>query len=375
MHVTEGGVELEVPGESTEGIDAAVFYNPDQELNRDLTVAVLRAFRDRWPDAATYLDGMTASGVRGIRAAADGWRVSCCDADPTATDLARENLDRNGLTASVHTRDVNALCHEESFDVVDLDPFGTPMPFADAAFASARRLVCVTATDTAPLCGAHFASGVRHYDAVPRNTDYHREMGLRILLGALTRVAARRDVGVTPLFAHATRHYVRTYLAVRETATAANVALESLGFLAHCEDCLFRTHAHGRFPELPRTCPNCESDRVLRAGPLWLDRTVDPEFVASARTRVDDAWGSAEQARSLLETVADELDRPTHYDQHVLCKRWGVPANAMEAFLGDLVDAGHAVSRTHHGGTTFKTDATVEEIRAAAAPDPVDGAD
>jgi len=41
------------------------------------------------------------------------------------------------------------------------------MPFADAAFANCRDLVCVTATDTAPLCGAHFNSGVRSYSAIP----------------------------------------------------------------------------------------------------------------------------------------------------------------------------------------------------------------
>jgi tRNA (guanine26-N2/guanine27-N2)-dimethyltransferase len=37
----------------------------------------------------------------------------------------------------------------------------------------------------------------------------------------------------------------------------------------------------------------------------------------------------------------------------------------MEEFLGALRAAGYAASRTHYGGTTFKTDADVTEIRAA----------
>jgi tRNA (guanine26-N2/guanine27-N2)-dimethyltransferase len=37
----------------------------------------------------------------------------------------------------------------------------------------------------------------------------------------------------------------------------------------------------------------------------------------------------------------------------------------MDDFLADLRAAGHAASRTHYGGTTFKTTADVTEIRAA----------
>jgi len=63
--------------------------------------------------------------------------------------------------------------------------------------------------------------------------------------------------------------------------------------------------------------------------------------------------------------VAGELQRPTHYDQHRLYKRWGEPNTAMDDFLGALREAGHEASRTHYGGTTFKTDAGVAEIREA----------
>jgi tRNA (guanine26-N2/guanine27-N2)-dimethyltransferase len=37
----------------------------------------------------------------------------------------------------------------------------------------------------------------------------------------------------------------------------------------------------------------------------------------------------------------------------------------MAEFLDRLRDAGFAASRTHYGGTTFKTDADVTEIEAA----------
>jgi tRNA (guanine26-N2/guanine27-N2)-dimethyltransferase len=368
MEVTEGAVTIEVLEQGGEGKTDAVFYNDVQELNRDLTVAVLDAYRDREPRAETYLDAMTATGIRGARAAAQGWSVTCTDVDPDAVALAEANLARNDLDGHVVERDVNALLWDEYFDVVDVDPFGSPMPFADAAFANTRDLVCVTATDTAPLCGAHFDSGVRSYSATPRNTDFHAEMGVRILLGALARTAGRFDVGVTPLLTHATSHYVRTYLDCSHSATDANASVQDAqGHLYHCEDCLYRAADRGLVAHPPEACPRCDSNRISAAGPLWLDPYRDHEFVAATREAITDDMGTADTARELCDTLAGELDEPTHYDQHRLCKQWGRGASAMDDFLAALEDAGFGASPAHYGGTTFKTDASIDAMRDATS--------
>jgi len=368
MEITEGAVTVAVPEQPDAGVGEAVFYNPRQELNRDVTVAALRAARERGllegPGAPTYLDATTATGVRGVRAAADGWAVTCCDRDPAAVALARENLSRNGLAGEVLGRDANVVLHERRFDVVDLDPFGSPVPFADAAVGAATDLLCVTATDTAPLCGAHFDAGVRTYGAVPRNTEYHPEMGVRVLLSALVRTAARHDRGARPLLTHASDHYVRTYLALTDGADPADRALEALGYVHHCPDCLYREAHRGLVADPPGGCPACDSE-VLAAGPLWLGPIRDRGFTRAVRDRLTDDMGTAGRARSVLERVAGELDTPTHYDQHELCELWGEPATAMDEFLDALRAAGHAASRTHYGGTTFKTDADVGGVRAA----------
>jgi len=367
MEQTEGPVTVTVPEQADAGRTDAVFFNPDQELNRDLTVAALRAYREREPRADRYLDAMAASGIRGARAAAEGWTVALADRDEEAVELARSNLERNDLDGTVYHRDANVLLQDpaEVFDVVDLDPFGSPIPFADAAFANTRNLVAVTATDTAPLCGAHFESGVRRYSAVPRNTDYHAEMGLRILLSALSRTAARYDVGVTPILSHVSDHYVRTYLDLSHSATDANRAIDELGSVHHCRSCSHRSAEPGLIPHPPEECPNCGSESLVTAGPLWLGPTHEPDFVADTRDAIDDSMGTATRARRLLDRLQDELDEPTHYDQHALYRQWGEPAVGMDDFLDQLRDAGFAASRTHYGGTTFKTDATREEIDVA----------
>ncbi|WP_276273155.1 tRNA (guanine(26)-N(2))-dimethyltransferase [Haloarcula litorea] len=365
MRVSEGQVTVEVPEQADAGKGENVFFNPVQELNRDITVAALRAYRER-SGGETYLDATAASGIRGVRAAADGWETTLCDVDPDAVALCERNLERNDLAGAVRHEDANVLMHAEAFDVVDVDPFGTPIPFADAAVQGTKGLLCVTATDTAPLCGAHFESGVRSYGAVPRNTEFHAEMGMRVLLSAMVRTAARYDIAARPVLSHATKHYARTYLDFEHGATVANDCIDDLGHVHHCQRCLWRAHERGLIADPPAECPNC-GEHLRTAGPIWLARTCDPAFADAVADQVTDELGTAEEARELLATLAAELDTPTHYDQHRLCKRWGRGAEAMDAFLAKLRAAGHAASRTHYGGTTFKTDADVAEIRDATA--------
>ena len=368
MDIEEGGVTVRVPEArdgASEGTGGGVFFNPTQELNRDVTVAVLRAYREREPRAATYLDAMAASGIRGVRAAGEGYDVTCADVDPDAVELAASNLAKNGLDGETARRDVNALLYDDGpFDVVDLDPYGTPIPFADAAMANARNLVCVTATDTAPLCGAHLNSGIRKYGAVPRNTDFHPEMGLRTLISALVRTAARYDKAARPIVSHVSRHYARTYLELESGAQAADGSIDQLGYVDTCEDCLWREPTLGLIADPVETCPICGSDRVLTAGPIWLGPVADAEFTRSVREHVTDDMGEAKRARTLLGTVARELDTPTHYDQHRLYKEWSEPAIGMDEFVDRLRAAGYEASRAHYRGTAVKTDASVPEMRA-----------
>jgi len=365
MRVTEGGVTIDVPEGSDEGRGEHVFFNPDQELNRDVTIATLRASRSGDGRTVSYLDATAATGIRGVRAGADDWRVTLCDVDPAAVERCEDNLERNDVAGEVRHRDARALLYDEGFDVVDVDPFGTPMPFVDAAVNGTRDLLCLTATDTAPLCGAHFESGVRSYAAVPVTTEYHAEMGVRVLLSAAIRVAARHDVAAEPILTHASDHYVRTYLDLERGAQAADACIDELGYLYHCQHCLWREHERGLIADAPPACPICD-EHLQVAGPLWLARTCDPAFTSAVSAELTEEMGTADRAADLLATVGAELDTPTHYDQHRLTKRWGRGAMAMDEFLDCLRDAGFAASRTHYGGTTFKTDADVTEIREAS---------
>lgn len=347
--ITEGAITFETEG---------AFYNPKMLLNRDIGVAMANSL-----GLSDYLDALSASGIRGLRVAKEAGveKVTLNDVSPQACRLMEKNLSRNGLAGTVTCCNANVLLHEQHFQAVDLDPFGSPSSYLSAASRSALSYLFITATDTAPLCGAHLMSGIRKYMAVPLRTDYHREMGARILLGLAARELARLDKAMQPMLTHVTDHYVRTYLRVIKGAKAADRCLEKLGYVEHCRSC-------GSFVllEKPRPggeCRHCFGKTTL-AGPLWLGGIQEAQVIEKAF-----AWeGLSRRAKKLLDTCASEVEVPMYYDHHSICERLHITPGKIDDVIERLQEDGHRASRTHFYGLGIKTDAGMTQVEAAIRP-------
>jgi tRNA (guanine26-N2/guanine27-N2)-dimethyltransferase len=352
---------------------AAVFYNPEMELNRDINVAVTAAFIERLlskkgikREALRYVDAFSASGIRGLRIACEvGIHTTMNDWSKDAFELIKENIKLNRLEEKtlVTCKNANMLLHEKKFHIVDVDPFGTPAPSLDAASSSVQSMLSVTATDTAPLCGAHLNSGIRKYASVPLNTEYHSEMGLRVLLGACARELAKHEKGMQPLLSHVTRHYVRIYLEIVHGAKHADKTLRSMGFNIHCPTCGFRKPVYGLAVHIQEKCPICGATTQI-AGPLWLGPFREPGFCNEVISELEERpLKTKEKAKKIIIFSRDELDIPMFYDQHVICKELGVSATGIEALIETIKAYGFEASRTHFSGTSFRTDAPLDKIK------------
>jgi len=336
----------------------AVFFNTRMELNRDATVLLVSILK---PDR--YLDAMGATGVRGLRIANEcGVPVTINDRNSDAVDLIEQNAEEYGELVQITQADVNVLLSGRRFDAVDIDPFGTPAYFVDAAARSASRYLFITATDTAPLCGAHLRAGMRRYFARPMNTEYHSEVGLRILLGFAAREVVKYDRGVEPLFCFAREHFVRLHLLLSNGAEAADRTLARIGFVHQCPKCPNRIEEHGLVART-HICPECAS--VLQPiGPLWLGTVSDRTLLASMKDHLNGKeLGKKAQLQRLIETCEHELDTSSFYDYHRLTKQWRVSPPDIATLLQRLRERGFAASRTHHAGTGFKTDAPIGVIK------------
>ena len=340
----EGAITFEADG---------IFFNPRMNTNRDIGIAMAKSLGIR-----EYLDALSASGIRGLRVCREAGvqKVTLNDVSQSAYQCILRNISRNDLSGcEAICCNANALMHLRHFETVDLDPFGSPSPFLPAAARSAQSFLFITATDTAPLCGAHLKSGIRKYLALPVKTDYHREMGARILLGLAARELARRDKAMVPLLTHATDHYVRTYLRLEHGAKMADRCLEKMGYIEHCIKCgCFKAACNPR----PENCVVCGSSTIL-AGPLWLGQIQDPQVISLAASQIS---LQNKNAKKLLEVCGSEADLPLYYDHHRICRRLGITPKKADQVVDALREAGWKASRTHFTGVGIKTDAEVRDV-------------
>jgi tRNA (guanine26-N2/guanine27-N2)-dimethyltransferase len=196
------------------------------------------------------------------------------------------------------------------------------------------------------------------------NTEYHAEVGLRILLGFVVRELVKYDRGLVPLCCFAREHFVRLHLGLAEGAAAGDSALARVGYVHQCRRCPGRAEQPGLLPE-PTACPSCGSE-TSPIGPLWLGAISDPATLAAMREAVPDAMLAQGTALDrLLALLEVELPTSTFYDYHVLAKRQGVSPPAIETVLERLRDEEYRASRAHYAGTAVKTDAPLASVLAA----------
>ncbi len=309
-------------------------------INRDLSAMVLA----RWPHPLrSVLDGLAATGAWGIRMAMEApvVHMTLNDWSVTAGQLIRENLRRNGIDAAVRTGDVTTALKSVRADFVDIDPFGPPTSFLDAAFDSARPSsgLGITATDTAVLSGTYPEACERRYGARALRCPQGSELGLRILLGYCARLAGERGKSIRPILSFVAEHFVRTIVAVSNCKGSPPLGS------------VIRKDA-GHFVRVGAKSPGA-------IGPLWMGLLAEPSRV---REMVPSSWISDPAAR-LASRLQKESVLPPFFvttDELAAQERGSPPRLA--AFLDGLRALGFRAERTHFHPRGVKTDAPYPDV-------------
>ena len=363
---------------------APVFYNPVMELNRDISVLAFQTYQRLVNREISICEPLTSSGIRGVRFATEIHgvkKVVISDISERAVKLAKHNVHLNGLQkrVTVHHKDANCLlsCHgapRKRFDIIDVDPFGSPVPYLDSTVRALRNkgFLAATATDLAPLCGVHAKSCVRKYGGKPLRTEYCHELAVRLLAGCIASVAAKHDIGVRVLFSHSTDHYIRVYAQIDYGAKKADASIKNLGYILHCFNCLHRETARSLFDQSIEKCPECGS-KMDYAGPLWLERVFDKQFcelMAQENTRI--AFRNSFKITKLLTLAKDEAEAPeTYYVIDQISAKLALPMPSVSAMLLKLRDKGFRAFPTHFNSRGVRTDApalTMQELLRKASP-------
>lgn len=331
--------------------DKVPFYNPSMELNRDLSILVCQWLINNSKKHVKILDGLAASGIRGVRLANEvegDFDLSINDWNQDAYKLIEKNIEKLKLkNVAALNCNLNSLLSENKFDYIDIDPFGSPVYFIDSAMRSISNygVISCTATDTAALCGTYPKVCLRRYGAVPFHSTVMKEIGLRILLGFICKQAGVYDKGIKPLISYSTDHYFRVYVQVINGTSRANDSMKNYSVVKSNE--LFTSKT-----------------KNTDIGPLWTEKLHNKRVVKELRTILfEKKLKTKNEVWKLLDLLEEEADAPAFFhttDGMASVLKKSPPT--MKTVFDKLRNKGYEVFRSHFGPTCFKTNAPQNEI-------------
>jgi len=341
--------------------DGSAFINPEARFSRDISIAFAKSFAGR---SARILDPTAATGMRGIRymLEAKSKDVTFLEINETAFKNLEKNITLNKLKAVHLNESIQEFANTNNgkFDIIDLDPFGSPAPYIYDLMKISRSstYIMATATDTAVLCGAHAGACLRVYDAKPIHSEICHEIGIRILIGYIARVAAQFDYGIEVLLAFSHRHYMRAMLQLHHGAGEADKSLAMLGHAYQCTICNYHGYDYGMFPKAA-SCPSCGS-RLDIGGRLWLGSIYNKRVISKIIGNLE----AHSEAWKLMHDIYDEADIPLFYSVPKMTKRMGISAVSPTKLIECLKESGFIATLTHMQESAIRTNSSIEHIES-----------
>jgi tRNA (guanine26-N2/guanine27-N2)-dimethyltransferase len=378
-------VNVKVPSKSM-----IVFYNKKMEINRDIMILAVQAYNELYNKSPlTILEGMAASGVGAIRLLRELPNIHYIyvnDLNPIAVELIKENMNLNKVSTnrvSISHKDVNYMMldllqtqkdHQQDklnpLDVILIDPFGTPNLYVDAACKLIHKrngMLSFTATDTAVLFGVRSNACIRKYMAKPLHVEYAKEIGARILINFISKIANVNNVGIKPLLTFYSNHFLRVFLLTFKEKEEISSNFLNNGYIIHCKKCGFRDVQSDDPTRTLNTCPECFSSASLDyAGPLWIGELYDTKFVKKLlEANLNRDYRNKKRINKTLLMILEEIGMPpTYYNIHTLGKQLKLKALPKLPVLIDLIKKeGHSISRTHFDFLSIKTTLNKDELK------------
>ncbi len=338
MEFKEGKAVIKVPEFEKITSKSKVFYNPHMAYDRELSVAVFKASGKK-----EVCDAFSGSGIRAILYALEGAAVTANDVNSHAVELIKENAKANGVSIDVINEDTNILLRKKRFEVVDLDPFGSPARYLDSAMNGLKNdsFLFVTATDTEALCGYAKKAALRKYGIKTVRTPFAKELGVRVLLAAVMREGAKYGFGFSALLSYWRRHYIRVFLRAKWSKKAALECMNMVGLVYFCRCGYFSV-------EIEEKCPVC-GEHTECISSVYLGRIKDNEFLEKV------------EFNGLTEKLKYELDVPFYYDTHYLAKFHRFLPPRIGALV-DRLNESSLASRTIFCSTGVKTDMSLANL-------------
>lgn len=353
MRLTEGKAVLDVPVAKIVTKELPVFYNPAMKLNRDISVLLLNSFAGSFRVA----DVLAGSGVRSIRFLKECSNVKeifCNDSSEKAVQSIKKNAKLNKVSMNISNKDASQfLLQSEGFNYIDVDPFGSPNPFLDAAAKRIARngILAVTATDTSALAGSHPKAGLRKYWGFPLRFWAMHEFAIRLLARKVQLVAGQYDKALTPVFCHSTAHYVRLYLRAEKGKSKVDAIYKQHKFAHVCKSCLSIIVSDDN-------SNICCKRPMMVAGPLWAGQLWERKLALKMKATASD------EAKPLLDIIAQESRIQTvgFHDWYKICSKRSHAVPKKEVVFERIKKAGFDAVPTHFSVQGLRSSISSQEL-------------
>ncbi len=376
VKIREGGTEVFVWKGERISSDLPVFYNPEMEFNRNISVASIAVFAEEFDKELRICDALSASGIAGIRYGREIKNLSeiwLNDKNPRAIELIIKNLSLQGLKLTkingkweslskpkfiVTKKDACRLLSENVFSVIDLDPYGSPVPFIDSVARSIywNGFVCITATDTAPLCGTYPLACFRKYGVKSFRCHFSKELGLRILVSTIIREFAKHEKAFLPLFGFYHKHFFRVHGRASPRESEITKLLKNFGFVSFCEKC--GMWFVGEEPQ-----PRCKCGEKMKiTGEIYLGEIWNKRFILDVIDELKRRGFKKEQKLAEIILRESEITNPFFYDLHFISSTLNKSPVKIEHVINSLRQLGYKACRTHFASTGIRTDANYDEV-------------
>lgn len=343
MQFEEGKAVIKVPEFEKITAKTTVFYNPHMAYDRELSRRIYTATKK-----TDVCDAFSGSGIRAILYALEGARVTANDINPRAVNLIKKNAQLNNVSLRVTKKDANILFRKENFQIIDVDPFGSPAPYLDSVMNGLQNgsFLFVTATDTKPLCGHAKKAALRKYGIKTVETPFSKELGVRVLLTAIMREGAKHGFGFDVLLSYSRRHYIRVFLRAHWSKKTAFQCMNQVTPVYVCQCGFFTT-------KITEKCPHCNN-------PVELIHSV---YMGSLK---DNTFLELVEPNKLIKDIIHELDIPFYYDTHALAPIFDFYPPKMDEIVTKINESENKflASRTIFSSTGVKTDLPFDQLIA-----------
>ncbi|XP_053990667.1 tRNA (guanine(26)-N(2))-dimethyltransferase-like isoform X2 [Hylaeus volcanicus] len=359
----------------------SVFYNPAQVVNRDLSLLVLKTFANTLSEEISALpdnvkekllkrecqkllivEPLAATGLRSIRYALELREhikyIVAGDLDPAAVQCIEKSRIDHSIDSMLFTSvcsDANNLLHlskifgvkgslnvlqmmdiknskyrsltnqtenascliKETFNVIDLDPYGSVASFIDAAVVAIEDsgLLCLTSTDMPILCGNNPEC---KYNASKSSLVY-------------------------------------------QCASCPAFTINSMGTFAQAKN-----NIKFKVPQLQgvtSVCDQCDGTKIYVGGPFYSGPLYNKDFIQRCIKNINDptilpTLTMRPKILGILTAISEEIEQPPlHYDLPYLMSSIKTELMKLSDFKSTIRHLGYNVSHFHRCPQSIKTNA------------------